>query len=112
LPDPRSHEGRAELGIGGEPFPVARLDVFENGLAADLHRQLQVQIGIDDGREQIIKRREGDCTAPITPTVEQAEILGMGIGIANDQIEDCGVEKFQNFARGARCCAAQQRETV
>ena len=36
----------------------------------------------------------------------------MGIGIANDQVEDRGIEKFQNFARGARRCAAQQRETV
>ena len=37
---------RAELGIGCEPFPVARLDVFENGLAAYFHRQFHMQIGI------------------------------------------------------------------
>jgi hypothetical protein len=71
-----------------------------------------MQIGIEGGRVQIIKRREGDYPAPLTTTVEQAEILGVSVSVANDQVEDRGIEKFQDFARGACCCAAQQRETV
>src|SRR3546814_18306372 len=61
------------------------------------------------GRHEIIERRQHHLA--IIPAQETV-ILGMGVGIADDQIEDGSVGELQHLARGARGSLASARKTI
>ena len=101
MPNSRPHEWRTELRVGCKPLPMARLYVLKNSLPANLHCQLGRQFRVKDRREQIIERRERDRAT----LVQQAKILGMGIGVADNQVEDRRIQQFQSKREIRRTCS-------
>src|SRR3546814_14276353 len=66
------------------------------------------EFGISDRRKQIVERREPNCAID----VQQAEILGVGIRITDDQVENSRVRQFRYRSRRMRYRLPKQREAV
>ena len=83
--------------MGGELVPMTRLEILEEVLPADLHGELGRELGVKDSRQQIVKRREHDCAV----LVQETEVLGMGIGVTDDEVED-RASSSRRMSRGGR----------
>src|SRR3546814_8534535 len=49
---------------------------------------------------------------PAVFLAQQAEVLRMGVGVADDDVEDGGIDQLQHLKRRTCCRLAQQREAV
>src|SRR3546814_4975359 len=52
-----------------------------------------------------------DTLFPYT-TLFRSEVLRMGVGVADDDVEDGGIDQLQHLKRRTCCRLAQQREAV
>ena len=77
-------------------------------LAADPHGLSFRQIRIDLRAEQIVKGRE--AWSPVRE--EHGQILGMGVGIADQEIEDRPSQKGHAIGGGADAFLLQQGKTL
>src|SRR3546814_14574543 len=56
--------------------------------------------------------RSEDSRPPAVFLSQQAEVLRMGAGVADDDVEDGGIDQLQHLKRRTCCRFAQQREAV
>src|SRR3546814_19368967 len=56
--------------------------------------------------------RSEDSRPPAVFLSQQAEVLRMGVGVADDDVEDGGIDQLQHLKRRTCCRLAQQREAV
>src|SRR3546814_20597437 len=56
--------------------------------------------------------RSEDSRPPAVFLSQQAEVLRMGVGVADDDVEDGGIDQLQHPKRRTCCRLAQQREAV
>src|SRR3546814_9311910 len=87
---------------------MAGRDLLQRCLPPNPHCQLGREFGISDRRKQIVERREPNCAID----VQQAEILGVGIRITDDQVENSRVRQFRYRSRRMRYRLPKQREAV
>jgi hypothetical protein len=73
-----------DLQFLGQLFPVAAPQPLRPPLAAQSQGQALVEVWIDGGAKQIVKRRQ---THASVFAVEQSDVLAMGIGVADQEIE-------------------------
>src|SRR3546814_11291131 len=77
--------------------------------STERHCKAWRQLGPDHRAYQIIERSE-DSRPPAVFLSQQAEVLRMGVGVADDDVEDGGIDQLQHLKRRTCCRLAQQRE--
>ena len=70
---------------------------------------LFLDLRVVDGADKVIKRSEPDFSAA---PVEECVVLGMGVVVADQQVEDDGLQQFSQINNGVVCSKAQQGKTV
>src|SRR3546814_20786220 len=77
--------------------------------STERHCKAWRQLGPDHRADQIIERSE-DSRPPAVFLSQQAEVLRMGVGVADDDVEDGGLDQLQHLKRRTCCRLAQQPE--
>src|SRR3546814_17476593 len=80
-----SHERCCNARIGCEPIEMLGLQLLQCPGSTERHCKAWRQLGPDHRADQIIERSE-DSRPPAVFLSQQAEVLRMGVGVADDEI--------------------------